>query len=386
MVLSGKYGSAIVYNDYVEETAVSQIINLLNQPMSKDANVRIMSDVHAGAGCVIGYTAYLTDKVVPNLIGVDIGCGVLAIKLKERPNLDELENLISKNVPTGFSKRESISNLVSTRIKEDLKAFCSKIGQNYDTALYSLGTLGGGNHFMELNEDSNGDVWFVVHTGSRNLGKCTADYFQEIAKNDDKSKTIEELKKTYSGIELGEKIKNIPNKTKGLEYLEGKDLEDYLEAMKFAQQYASLNREIIVGLVGERYGVSNVVESVHNFIDLEAGIVRKGAISAQYGEMVIIPLNMKDGSILGIGKGNIDWNFSAPHGAGRKMSRSVAKSSLLVEDFEKQMEGIYSTCVGKSTLDESPMAYKDADEILKYIEPTVEVVDRLVPIWNYKAK
>lgn len=239
---------------------------------------------------------------------------------------------------------------------------------------------------MELNEDSNGDVWFVVHTGSRNLGKCTADYFQEIAKNDDKSKTIEELKKTYSGIELGEKIKNIPNKTKGLEYLEGKDLEDYLEAMKFAQQYASLNREIIVGLVGERYGVSNVVESVHNFIDLEAGIVRKGAISAQYGEMVIIPLNMKDGSILGIGKGNIDWNFSAPHGAGRKMSRSVAKSSLLVEDFEKQMEGIYSTCVGKSTLDESPMAYKDADEILKYIEPTVEVVDRLIPIWNYKAK
>lgn len=147
MVLSGKYGSAIVYNDYVEETAVSQIINLLNQPMSKDANVRIMSDVHAGAGCVIGYTAYLTDKVVPNLIGVDIGCGVLAIKLKERPNLDELENLISKNVPTGFSKRESISNLVSARIKEELKVFCSKIGQNYDTALYSLGTLGGGRVF-----------------------------------------------------------------------------------------------------------------------------------------------------------------------------------------------------------------------------------------------
>ena len=156
--------------------------------------------------------------------------------------------------------------------------------------------------------------------------------------------------------------------------------------MKFAQQYASLNRKIIVGLVGKKYGVSNVVESVHNFIDLEAGIVRKGgAISAQYGEMVIIPLNMKDGSILGIGKGNIDWNFSAPHGAGRKMSRSVAKSSLLVEDFEKQMEGIYSTCVGKSTLDESPMAYKDADEI-KYIEPTVEVVDRLRPIWNTKTK
>jgi len=386
MILSGKYGEAIIYNDYVENSACSQIINLLNEPMSKDAHVRIMSDVHAGAGCVIGYTAYLTNKVVPNLIGVDIGCGVLAVKLKKRPNLDELEELISKNIPTGFSKRQEISPLVSEKYKGELRDFCKTVGQDYDTAVYSLGTLGGGNHFMELNEDSNGDVWFVVHTGSRNLGKNTADHFQKIAVLDDNKKKVEEIKSIFYGEEIEERIKNLPKKTKGLEYLEGDDLVDYLTAMKFAQEYASFNREIIVDLVVKKYGEGKRVESVHNYIDLGAGIVRKGAISARYGEWVVIPLNMKDGSILAVGKGNADWNFSAPHGAGRKMSRSVAKNTLSLEKFEKEMEGIYTTCVGKSTLDESPMAYKDADEILEYIKPTVDVLDRLIPIWNYKAK
>jgi tRNA-splicing ligase RtcB len=263
--------------------------------------------------------------------------------------------------------------------------------------MQSLGTLGGGNHFIEADRDEDGNFWILVHTGSRNFGLKVANHYQKIAKktldSNYRKKVIEELKKNYSGFELGERIRNIPSISiePGLEYLEGEDLKNYISDMKVAQVYAHYNREAILekileflGLM-EIGGVEEIVESVHNYINTSQGLIRKGAIDATKGKKLIIPLNMRDGAIIGIGKGNSDWNYSAPHGSGRLMSRTKAKENLSLGEFKNSMEGIYSTSVNVFTLDESPMAYKSSDEIISYLEPTVEIKRHLKPVWNFKA-
>ena len=379
----GKYGKAVVYNDLIEEAAYSQIANLLNQPMAKDAHVRIMPDVHAGAGCVIGYTAKLTDKVVPNLIGVDIGCGVSAAKLSQAVDLDQFNQHIAQMVPVGRNIHSAPAGSLSAEFTADLKRVCQETGQDYEYARNSLGTLGGGNHFMEIDVDRNGEHWFVIHSGSRNFGLKIAQHFQKIAEEYDYSKEIADIRNKYSGKALEAQIKRIPKRQKGLEWLEEEDLERYLEFMSIAQDYAKLNRMIIADLA--LGGMQEAVESVHNYIDIEHKIIRKGAISAQEDELMVIPLNMRDGVLLCRGRGNPEWNYSAPHGAGRLMSRSQAKTELSMEEFRKTMEGIYTTCVSQHTLDESPMAYKDGEEIKGYIEPTAEILDHWKPVWNYKG-
>lgn len=384
--LKGKYENAIIYNDFAEEGAISQIISLLNQPMAKDAHVRVMPDVHAGAGCVIGYTAKLTDKVVPNLIGVDIGCGVLAVRLSKKFDLDDIEKFTKENIPTGSRVRGEDARKFDKDFHERVLKVCRETGQDFHRVMKSLGTLGGGNHFIEIDEDNEGKFWLLAHTGSRNFGKKIAEFHQDVAKSINYRKNdIDTLKQKYTGEELRLAIEALPKTTSGLEWLEGDNFSKYLEHMMVAQEYASINRNIIIEDISAKYGYDNIVESVHNYIDLKNGIIRKGAISAQKGEKVIIPLSMKDGAIIGTGKGNEEWNFSAPHGAGRKMSRSEAKKTLSMEEFEEQMKGIKSSCIGLSTLDESPMAYKDPIEIIRHLEPSVEIVRTLKPIWNFKA-
>ena len=395
--LVGTNGKAIVYTNTIEPEAEQQIKKFLHSPAAKDAHVRIMPDVHAGAGCVIGFTAKLTNKVIPNLIGVDIGCGITAIRLKSNYSLDlrSLDNFVRAHIPSGQNIHSIQKHSVS--FLEEIKYVCNRTGQNLDYVMRSLGTLGGGNHFIEADRDEDGNFWILVHTGSRNFGLKVAKYHQKIAKktldSDYRKKKIEELKKYYSGFELGERIRNIPVSfiEPGLEYLEGENLKNYLFDMKVAQVYAHHNREAILeeilNFLGlkEIGGVEEIIESVHNYIDTSQGLIRKGAIDATKGKKLIIPLNMRDGAIIGIGKGNPDWNYSAPHGSGRVMSRTKAKKDLDLSEFKKTMEGIYSTSVNVFTLDESPMAYKSSEEIISYLEPTVEIKRYLRPVWNFKA-
>ena len=401
MEVVGKYGKAVVYNDTVEQEAISQIINLLNQPMAENAHVRVMPDIHAGAGCVIGYTAKLTDYVVPNLIGVDIGCSVSAVSM-QTVNLDAFNSRFEKLIPVGRNIHKTpiyhISDFAVDHIKE-FEYVCKVIGMDIDYMKCSLGTLGGGNHYSEVDVDSKGDWWFTLHTGSRNFGLRIAKYFQDKAQKVDTSSQIEKIKCEYSGKDIENKIKELNEnayKPKGLEWLEPADRENYLTFMRIAQNYAKANHNVIIRTVlpesylrysPSEYGRMHIHSyfTSHNYIDMYNGIIRKGAVSAQINELFLIPLNMRDGTLFCRGKGNEEWNFSAPHGAGRLMSRRSAKENLSFKDYEKSMEGVYSTCVSKSTLDESPDAYKNADEIKKYIEPTATILDHWKPVWNYKG-
>jgi len=398
--LTGKYGNATVFNDTVEEEAINQIVELMNQPMSKDAHVRIMPDVHAGAGCVIGYTAKLTDYVVPNLIGVDIGCGVSAFRLEKglefsQDDLKEIDKNARIFIPSGYEVHDlSDTDIADVFEKSKEKDFYHRVkqvavttNQDANRVLKSLGTLGGGNHFLEIDKDNYGRYWFLIHSGSRNFGLKIANYHQRIAKEHTYTNEVNKLKEVFSGFELGARIADLEQIQKGLEYLVGDEKKIYIEHMKVATEYAHMNRLIMGNIFFKATGLNpdGYIESIHNYIDFNAGIVRKGAISAQKEEPVIIPLNMRDGSIIGIGKGNEDWNFSAPHGAGRIMSRTNAKKIFKLGDFKKSIEGIYSTSINESTLDESPFAYKNADEIIGYLEPTVEIMLRLKPVWNFKA-
>lgn len=364
--LEGKYGKAKVYADTVEQSAVSQIILLLNQPFAEGADVCIMPDVHAGAGCVVGFTAKLTDKVIPNLIGVDIGCGVLSTKIwKELPPLKDVDSVFRNDIPTGFHKRQDvIFEQFCYDFASEVEYVCKITKQNYDDVRSSLGTLGGGNHFAEIDTHDQSDC-FTVHTGSRNFGLKIANYYQKKA-------------------ELAH-----PECPKGLAYLEGDEAREYLEAMNVAQKYASGNRRAITEIMVKYFmdsSVTTFVESVHNYIDIEHGYIRKGAISARKGESVVIPLNMRDGVIFGVGKGNEEWNCSAPHGAGRVLSRSKAKAELSLDKFVETMDGIYSTSVSANTLDESPMAYKESSTIIDAVAETVDIKFVALPIWNVKGE
>ena len=364
--IKGTYGEAKVFTNDLEQSAGGQIKALCEQPFTIGSKIRIMPDVHAGKGCTIGTTMTIGDYVVPNLVGVDIGCGMLTVQLEEkRLNLPELDSYIRQNIPYGRDVRER-SHRSHGRINlEDLRCY-----KKVDTrrAKESLGTLGGGNHFIEVDKDDDGNLYLVIHTGSRNLGLRVAELYQ---------------KKAYNAVG-GRKQTEIPYE---LAYLTGEEKDDYLYDMAFMQRFAELNRRIIkeVILDGMKLHEADSFTTIHNYIDTDAMILRKGAVSANAGERLLIPMNMRDGSLICTGLGNEDWNCSAPHGAGRRFSRTDAENSFTISEFKKQMEGIYTTSVSKDTLDECPMAYKPMEEILQNIGETVRVERIIRPIYNFKA-
>lgn len=404
MELKGNYGSAKIFAKTLEEGAKDQIVELLNQDFIKGSNVRIMPDVHKGMGCVIGFTADMGDKVIPNIVGVDIGCGMLTIELGDIDiDFPTLDNIIRNKIPSGKNVHEGrkykFDKLKELHVFRELK----------DTKRIerSIGSLGGGNHFIEVGVDSKDNKYLVIHSGSRNLGTQVARLYQNLAidicsgkedyfnKRDELIKTykekgkkkqiksaLQELKKHYEGLK--------PNYPKNLCYLTGKYRDEYLHDMKICQEYASFNREMMADII-----LSNLLDrslkefpyfqTVHNYINFKDNIIRKGAISAYEGEKVLIPINMRDGSIIAMGKGNKDWNYSAPHGSGRLLSRTDAKEKLDLEDFKDSMKGIYSTSVHQGTLDESPSAYKPIEDIIGSIGETVDIIDIIKPIFNFKA-
>nr|DAU07394.1 MAG TPA: tRNA-splicing ligase RtcB [Caudoviricetes sp.] len=397
----GKYTSAKIFTHDYDERSFQQIKEFCDNPAAAGNKVRIMPDVHAGAGCVIGFTAEYTDKIVPHVIGVDIGCGMLAVDLGMRDiDLDELDRLIRERIPAGFNVHDEPT--MSTGILDGL--CCRDKLHNIDRIERSVGTLGGGNHFIELDVDDEGRKYLVIHTGSRNLGKQVADYYQNLAISNlkGKNKTAEEKKELIRKLSAEGRQKDIAEALKAIKhdsseeipdhlcYLEGQDMKEYLGDMGLCQYVASLNRgKILLSILGglsllNIYQDSSVFETIHNYIDSH-GIIRKGAVSAKAGEKLLIPLNMRDGSLICIGKGNPDWNFSAPHGAGRLYSRKKARETFSVEEYRKQMNGIFTTSADASTLDECPMAYKPADEIIEAIGSTAEIVKRIRPIYNFKA-
>lgn len=391
--IRGKYNTAKIFTDNVEEQAAAQIIELCNQEFVEDSVIRIMPDTHAGAGCTIGTTMTIGDKIVPNLVGVDIGCGMETIKLKNKSvELNKLDKVIHEFIPSGFDIRKKEHSYVGNIDFEDL--ICRK-NVNINRAKLSIGTLGGGNHFIEVNKDNEGSLYLVVHSGSRYLGKQVAEYYQELgymelAKNSEEVKgIIERLKAEGRQKEIQKKINKIkpPKINRQLAYVQGKNYEDYLTDMKLVQKFAVLNRKAIVDEIVKRmdFTVKEQFTTIHNYIDMDSMILRKGAISARQGEKVLIPINMRDGSLVCIGKGNKDWNYSAPHGAGRLMSRSKAKEVITLKEFKESMKGIYSTTVNRSTIDECALAYKPMEEIMKNIRDTVEIIDIIKPIYNFKA-
>lgn len=392
-----------IFTENIEPEAINQIYTLIKQPAFSDCKVRIMPDVHAGAGCVIGFTADLGDKVIPNIVGVDIGCGMLTTKINETNiDFDKLDKVIRKNVPSGRNVRDEIINF--TQI-DDL--YCKEQLRNVDWIMHSLGSLGGGNHFIEVDTGENEEKYLVIHTGSRNLGKQVAEIYQQIAIDDmqGKDKLAEESEKLIAEYKKSGKSKDIqkgleelkkkwqPDKLnipKDLCYLTGENRMKYLHDMKICQEFARINRRCIQEVIfynmsWELSSRTEWFDTIHNYIDHDTNIVRKGAISARKGEKLLIPINMRDGCIIGVGKGNDDWNQSAPHGAGRIMSRSKAKETVSLEEFEKSMQGIYTTSVNQSTIDESPMAYKPIDEIVENIKDTVDILKIIKPIYNFKA-
>ncbi|TDW04598.1 RNA-splicing ligase RtcB [Bacillus badius] len=392
--LKGKYNTAKVFTDSVEQTAMSQIIDLCDQEFVQHSKIRIMPDTHAGAGCTIGTTMTIQDKIVPNLVGVDIGCGMeVAVidKHKTEVNFDQLDDTIRKFVPSGFNVRSSSQrHPLSKRVNfRDVRA-----PFNLNRAKDSIGTLGGGNHFIELNEMDD-QVVLVIHSGSRNLGKQVAEYYQKRAYDEltditaQRKAIIERLKKEGRQAEIPEALQAIskPKVSKDLAYLKGQGFDDYMNDMKIAQEYARLNRKAMVDEIVTRmeWAIVDHFTTIHNYIDMENMILRKGAISAQQDERVIVPINMREGSIIAMGKGNPDWNFSGPHGAGRIMSRSKAKQTLSLHDFEDSMNGIWTTSVGESTLDESPMVYKSIDEIINNVKESLTIERVIKPLYNFKA-
>lgn len=401
--VKGIYNTAKVYTDVVDEKSLQQIQTLCNQEFTEGAKIRLMPDVHAGAGCTIGTTMTIKDKIVPNLVGVDIGCGMETLMIHKDSetarNFDpaKLDKCIRKNIPCGFDIRKFPHKYVEEVEWDNIKGTYNK-----KRAQLSLGTLGGGNHFIEADRDEEGNLYIVVHSGSRHAGLEIADYYQEMAwkqlngqTKDDIDKMIAELKAAgrESEIEETRQEMNAQIKTqipKDLAYVSGYLFDDYINDMRIMQHFAMLNRKAMIDTIsiGLRLNKDEIVDqftTIHNYIDTENMILRKGAVSAQKGEKLLIPINMRDGSLICIGKGNEDWNCSAPHGAGRIMSRKQAKNVLSMEEFKSEMAGIYSTTVSKETLDEAPMAYKTMDDIVKNIGPTAEIVNNIKPIYNFKA-
>jgi tRNA-splicing ligase RtcB len=393
----GKFATAKIFTDNIEEMALTQIQTVCDNIISKDSKIRIMPDVHAGAGCVIGTTMTIGDKIVPNLVGVDIGCGVLTAYI-ERKNIEfeEIDSIIRKHIPSGFNVRNKVLERAK-RFEQEINNCLYCIDDvDVNRAMLSLGTLGGGNHFIEIAKNEEGEMYLLIHTGSRNFGKQIADYYQKKArknltsgKSEIIAETIKSLKEQNRESEIQAALKSIKPEPviEGLEYLEKQDKAKYLNDMRIAQEYANLNRMCIMYEICHRAEIDILFsfDTVHNYIDLISGILRKGAVSAIKNQKILIPINMKDGSLICIGKGNEDWNYSAPHGAGRLMSRKKAKENISLDNFKTQMKDVWSTTVGESTLDEAPDAYKPIEEIIENIKDTVEITRRLFPVYNYKA-
>lgn len=394
-----------IFTKNIEQEAIDQIDELLKQEAFKDSKIRIMPDVHAGKGCVIGFTGDLGDKVIPNIVGVDIGCGMLCVELGNIDlDLEKLDKIIREYVPSGFEVHDE--RKYKFLKLQDLK--CYRELKDTKRLERSIGTLGGGNHFIEVDIDEENNKYLIIHTGSRNLGKQVAEYYQELANQlcnyniaeykEKQKQLIEEYKEQGRKQEIQSALENLKNEykinhnkiPKDLAYLEGQYRENYLHDMKICQEFASSNRKIIAieimkQLNYELFFPGNNFETIHNYISFEDNIIRKGAISARKGEKVLIPMNMRDGCIIGIGKGNDDWNQSAPHGAGRIMSRMKAKETFNLDEYKESMNGIYTTSVNEKTIDEAPFVYKPMKEIIDCIGDTVDIIKIIKPIYNFKA-
>lgn len=397
--VEGIYNTAKVYTDVVEDVALAQIKALCDQAFAKDSRIRIMPDVHAGAGCTIGTTMTIQDAVVPNLVGVDIGCGMETVRLKNRHvELEKLDKLIYKKIPSGFAIREEGHRLNDEIDLGQLRCLRPAL-INVDRAVKSLGTLGGGNHFIEVDKDQEGTLYLVIHSGSRHLGLEVAQYYQDQAykslsgaSRKDIQKMIEDYKRRGKEKEIesavaAAKAREHTDTPKALAYCQGDLMEDYIHDMKIIQRFAMLNRKAMMDelIRGMKFKVEEEFTTIHNYIDPDSMILRKGAVSAKAGEKLLIPINMRDGSLICVGKGNEDWNYSAPHGAGRLMSRRKARQSYTVSQFRKEMSGIFTTSVNAQTLDECPMAYKGMEDIVENIGETAAIEQVIKPIYNFKA-
>lgn len=395
--VSGKYNQAKIFTDVVDQASIAQVIELCSQEFAAGSRIRLMPDVHAGAGCTVGTTMTITDKVVPNLVGVDIGCGMETIRVREEHmELQKLDKLIHEKIPSGFAIRDRGHRYLDRISLEEL---CCAKQVDLLRAEKSVGTLGGGNHFIEVDRDDEGRLYVIVHSGSRHLGLEVAKYYQEegykvLNRTDDASldRLIREMKAAGRQKDIQKELKRLKNLKqtaipRQLAYVSGELFERYIHDMKLVQRFAALNRQAMADEIvkGMKLHVEEQFTTIHNYIDTDAMILRKGAVSAKAGEQLLIPINMRDGSLLCVGKGNEDWNCSAPHGAGRLMSRAQAKQSFTVSEFRKEMDGVYTTSVSKATLDECPMAYKGMGDILKNIGPTADVVKIIRPIYNFKA-
>lgn len=401
--VKGKHNTAKVFIDAIDEKSCQQIKTLCDQEFTSGAKIRLMPDVHAGAGCTIGTTMTIKDKIVPNLVGVDIGCGMETLCIKAGSDVSrnfngaELDAIIRMNIPSGFSIRKFPHAFVEQVEWDQIKGHYNK-----KRAWLSLGTLGGGNHFIEVDRDDEGNLYIVVHSGSRHAGLEIANYYQEQAwcqlnGNDAEEckRLIERLKAEGRKEEIQEKLEELKAQVstaipKDLAYVSGELFDDYINDMRIMQRFAMLNRKAMINTIsiGLHIKEEDVVEqftTIHNYIDMENMILRKGAVSARKGEKLLIPINMRDGSLICVGKGNEDWNCSAPHGAGRIMSRNKAKKELSLEEFKTEMSGIWSSTVNLETIDEAPMAYKTMDDIVKNIGPTADIVKVIKPIYNFKA-
>lgn len=393
---------AVCFGTVVEEEAIEQIRRMCDYEFTEGSKIRIMPDVHAGKGCTIGTTMTVTDKAVPNIVGVDIGCGMYTVRLGnveiDFERLDEAAHYVPSGMHIWEGRQEKF-NLQELRCYRSLK--------NTKWLERSLGTLGGGNHFIEVDQARDGVKYLVIHTGSRNLGKQVAELYQQLAVDLNKGKETyflerDQIIRTYkeqnrkkeiqSALEAISWKKREATMPEDLCYLYGSFLEDYLHDVEICQRFARRNREKIAEILLERIGLFSEVDwekdafhTIHNYIDTKEMILRKGAIAAHAGEKVLIPINMRDGSVLAVGRGNADWNYSAPHGAGRLMSRTKAKNTLSMEEYRAVMEGIYTTSVNPATLDEAPMAYKAIEDIIDVIRESVDVIDVMKPIYNFKA-
>ena len=396
--IKGKYNEAIVYAPTVEEKAVEQLKTICDMGTYKDCKIRIMPDVHAGAGCTIGTTMTIKDAITPNMVGVDIGCGMETVMIKEKQiDFEKLDSMIKEKIPAGMNVRNKKHDNADKCHISDLR--CKGRIKDLDKELNAIGSLGGGNHFIEVDKDEEGNLYIVIHSGSRHLGKEVADIYQDLAYKQcnevpakDLKMIIEELKAQGRQKEIADKIAemkaNAVTVSKDLAYVTGELFDDYIHDMKIMQEFADINRRTMMEIITSEMGLTVIdrFTTVHNYIDTDNMILRKGSVSAEKGEKLLIPMNMRDGSLICIGKGNEEWNCSAPHGAGRIMSRNEAFRKLSVEEFEKQMEGIYTTTANQKTLDESPMAYKDMKEILKNIKDTADIIKIIKPVYNFKAE
>ena len=395
--IQGKYNSAKIFTEVVDDASLAQVKLLCDQSFTAGSRIRLMPDIHAGAGCTIGTTMTITDRVVPNLVGVDIGCGMETVRLREtRLELQKLDKLIQAQIPSGFDIRATPHPYLE---QIDLSSLCCARHVDLRRAERSIGTLGGGNHFIEVDRDEEGALYLVVHSGSRHLGVEVAKYYQEAGykalSSPDKADVdalIARLKAEGREQDIQQELSRLKASAstdipRALAYVSGELFTQSIHDMKLVQQFAALNRQAMVREIvrGMKLHVEEQFTTIHNYIDTDQMILRKGAVSAAAGERLLIPINMRDGSLLCRGKGNPDWNFSAPHGAGRLMSRAQARQSFTVSAFKKEMADVYTTTVGKATLDECPMAYKDMKDILDNIGPTAEVEKIIRPIYNFKA-